>query len=83
MAFTYILRLANDQYYIGTTINLQHRIQEHNSGVDNFTRKHLPVSLVYFEEYPTEEQAVAREKQLKGWSRAKKEKLISGEWTKQ
>ncbi len=83
MAYTYILKLANSQYYVGTTVNLQHRVKEHNSGIDIFTRKHLPVSLVYFEEYPTEEQAVAREKQLKGWSRAKKEKLILGEWTKQ
>lgn len=83
MAYTYILRLANNQYYVGTTVNLQHRVQEHNNGVDTFTRKHLPVTLVYFEEYPTEEQAVTREKQLKGWSRTKKEKLISGEWSKQ
>ena len=83
MAYTYILRLSNNQYYVGTTVNLQHRVKEHNSGIDIFTRKHLPVTLVYFEEYPTEEQAVAREKQLKGWSRVKKEKLISGEWTKQ
>ena len=83
MAYTYILRLANNQYYVGTTVNLQHRIQEHNNGIDDFTKKHLPVILVYFEEYKTEEQAVAREKQIKGWSRAKKEKLISGEWSKQ
>ena len=83
MAYTYILRLANGQYYVGTTVNLQHRIHEHNDGIDDFTRKHLPVTLAYYEEYPTEEQAVAREKQIKGWSRAKKEKLISGEWGKQ
>ena len=83
MAYTYILRLSNNQYYVGTTVNLQHRIKEHNEGVDDFTRNHLPVTLVYFEEYQTEEQAVAREKQLKGWCRVKKEKLISGEWTKQ
>lgn len=104
MAYTYILRLSNNQYYVGTTVNLQHRVKEHNSGIDIFTRKHLPVTLVYFEErpeqreqrgssltlcrvvrgedcsqYPTEEQAVAREKQLKGWSRAKKEALIRGD----
>lgn len=106
--YTYILRLANNEYYIGSTINLQHRIREHNEGLDFYTKSRLPVTLVYFEErpeqreqrgssltlcrvvrgedcsqYPTQEEAYKREKQLKGWSRSKKEKLISGEWVKQ
>ena len=83
MAYTYILRLANDQYYVGSTIDLQRRIKEHNEGQDKFTRSHLPVILVYFEEYQTQLEAWQREKQLHGWSRTKKEKLISGEWKKQ
>lgn len=89
--YTYILRLSNNpstgsgqaEYYVGSTINLRHRIQEHNEGLDFYTKSKLPVNLVYFEEYPTQEEAYQREKQLKGWSRLKKEKLISGEWTKQ
>lgn len=81
--YTYILRLANNEYYVGSTINLQHRIREHNAGLDFYTKSKLPVTLVYFEEYPIQEEAYRREKQIKGWSRIKKEKLISGEWTKQ
>lgn len=83
MNYTYILRLANGQYYVGSTHNLQNRIREHNEGTDITTKKHLPVELVYFEEYETQDEAWAREKQIHGWSRVKKEKLISGEWTKQ
>lgn len=83
MAYTYILRLANDQYYVGSTVDLQRRIKEHNEGQDKFTRSHLPVILVYYEEYQTQLEAWQREKQLHGWSRTKKEKLISGEWKKQ
>lgn len=83
MAYTYILRLANGQYYVGSTIDLQRRIKEHNEGQDKFTRSHLPVILVYYEEYQTQLEAWQREKQLHGWSRTKKEKLISGEWKKQ
>lgn len=83
MVYTYILRLANDQYYVGSTVDLQRRIKEHNEGQDKFTRSHLPVILVYYEEYQTQLEAWQREKQLHGWSRTKKEKLISGEWKKQ
>lgn len=83
MAYTYILRQANGQYSVGSTVNLQNRIKEHNEGKDQTTKKNLPVELVYFEEFQSQEQAYKREKQLHGWSRAKKEKLISGEWTKQ
>lgn len=83
MAYTYILRLANGTYYVGSTYNLKNRIEEHNAGLDLYTKQHLPVALVYYEEYPSHEEAVKREMQLKGWSRAKKEKLITGEWTKQ
>lgn len=81
MAYTYILKLANGQYYVGSTINLQNRIDEHNEGKDRTTKRFLPVELVYYEEFPTQEEAWKREKQLHGWSRVKKEKLISGEWT--
>ena len=80
MAFVYILKLANDQYYVGSTYNLPHRIREHDNGQDIFTRRFLPVELKYFEEYETKEEAAKRERQIKGWSRIKKEKLISGEW---
>lgn len=77
---TYILGLANGQYYVGSTSNLERRLEEHKNGRDNFTKKFLPVRLLYFEEYSSRGEAWKREKQLHGWSRIKKEKLISGEW---
>lgn len=76
----YILGLSNGQYYVGSTSNLKRRLVEHENGRDNFTKKYLPVKLLYYEEYPSREEAWKREKQLHGWSRIKKEKLISGEW---
>ena len=82
MAYTYILKLANGTYYVGSIFSLKNRIQEHNAGLDFYTKQHLPVELVYYEEYSSQEEAVKRELQLKGWSRVKKEKLISGEWSK-
>ena len=82
MAYTYILKLSNGAYYVGSTFNLHNRLREHSMGLDFYTKAHLPVELVYFEEYPTKEDAAKREMQLKGWSSAKKEKLISGDWKK-
>lgn len=79
-AYTYILQCANGQYYVGSTTDLEKRLQEHQAGLGaNFTRAHLPIRLVYKEEYSSIEQAFARERQLHGWSRAKKEALIKGQ----
>ena len=63
MAYTYILKLSNKKYYVGATVNLQHRLQEHNKGLDFYTKSFLPATLVYFEEYPTIGEAVKREHQ--------------------
>ena len=81
LAYMYILRCANDQYYTGSTKkSLDKRVAEHQSGEGaNFTRKHLPVTLVYFEEFKRIEDAFKREKQVQNWSRKKKEVLIKGE----
>jgi len=80
-AYTYILKCANGQYYVGSTTNLELRLMEHQAGLGGkFTSTHLPVKLVYKEEYSSIEQAFARERQLHGWSRAKKEALIKGEF---
>ncbi len=75
----YILECANGQYYVGSTQDLKPRIRQHQDGEGaNFTRKHLPVRLVYFEEYKRIDDAFFREKQVQGWSRQKKEALIFG-----
>ncbi|MCF6306657.1 MAG: GIY-YIG nuclease family protein [Flavobacteriaceae bacterium] len=78
--FMYILKCFNDLYYTGSTINLEKRVVQHNAGEgSNFTKKHLPVKLVYFEEFQRIDEAFYREKQIQGWSRKKKEALINGE----
>ena len=75
----YILLCANGKYYTGSTNNLERRIFEHKNGLGaNFTKKNLPVELVYFEEFSRIDEAFYREKQVQGWSRAKKEALING-----
>src|SRR5512145_1444571 len=77
--YMYILECANGQYYTGSTKDLDKRLEEHNAGQGaNFTRKHLPVKLVYYEEFQRIDEAFYREKQVQGWSRKKKEALISG-----
>jgi len=78
MAFVYILKCSDDSYYVGSTTDLTKRIEEHNNGVGaNYTKKKLPVKLVYYEECQSIETAFLRERQLHGWSRKKKEALIN------
>ncbi len=79
----YILICGNGSYYTGSTKNLDLRMQEHQLGEgSNFTRKHLPVKLVYFEEFDRIDEAFEREKQIQKWSRAKKEALINRDFQK-
>lgn len=79
----YILLCANGNYYTGSTIDLERRLKQHQQGEGaNFTKKHLPVKLMYFEEFERIDEAFYREKQVQGWSRAKKEALIKGEKNK-
>lgn len=54
------------------------RINQHKQKQSFFTKKFLQIKLIYCEKYPNEKIAVAREKQLKGWSRPKKQLLING-----
>ena len=79
-AYTYILQCANGKYYVGSTTDIEKRLQEHQAGLGGkFTSTHLPVKLVYVEDFASIELAFARERQLHGWSRAKKEALINGD----
>ena len=79
-AWVYILRCGNGVYYVGHTTNLELRVAKHQAGLSGWTRDRLPVELVYSQEMPDKDQAFQVERQLKGWSRAKKEALINGEW---
>ena len=80
--FVYILECADGKYYIGTTTSLEHRLNEHQMGLDPcaFTFSRRPVKLVWSESFATRGEAATVERQLKGWSRAKKEALIHGGW---
>ena len=78
--YTYILECSNGSYYVGSTINLALRFIQHQKGEGaNHTKKYLPVKLVYVETYSRIDLAFNREKQLQGWSRKKKEALISNQ----
>ena len=78
--YMYILECSNGSYYTGSTINLERRIQQHQSGEGaNHTKKYLPVRLIYFEEFTRIGEAFYREKQVQNWSRKKKEALINGD----
>lgn len=75
MCYMYILRCSNGQYYVGSTRDLDKRLKEHQYGEGaNFTKKHLPVELVYFEQYQRIDEAFLREQQLKGWNRKRKKR---------
>jgi putative endonuclease len=78
IGYMYILKCNNDSYYTGSTIDLDKRLKEHNDGLgSNHTKKYLPVELVYYEVFQRIDEAFYREKQIQGWSRAKKEALIN------
>ena len=75
----YILECADGSYYTGSTVNIVLRLEQHQNGEGaNYTKKRLPVKLVYSESYPRIDEAFYREKQVQGWSRKKKEALING-----
>ena len=74
----YILLCDEKTYYVGITNNLKNRIAEHQRGLSTFTKKFSTIKLVFTETHKTKQQAALREKQIKGWSRIKKEKLIKG-----
>src|SRR2546426_7346306 len=79
--YVYILRCADASYYVGHTDALETRVSAHERGeIPGFTRTRRPVRLVFADELPTREEAIQRERQIKGWSRAKKEALIARNW---
>jgi putative endonuclease len=82
-AWLYILRLRSGKLYIGATTDLDRRCQEHFEGkACRTTKVDPPVALVHQEEFETNAQARRREAQVKHWSRAKKEALVSGDMAK-
>ena len=79
MFFLYILRCYDNSYYTGQTDNLEIRIAAHQRGkIPGYTMWRRPVKLMYAKDFPSRQQAFERERQVKGWSRKKKEALIEG-----
>jgi predicted GIY-YIG superfamily endonuclease len=79
--YVYILQCRDGSYYVGHTDNLEKRMMQHDEGLcGGYTSRRRPVELVFVDEFPTRQETIERERQLKGWSRAKKEALIRGDW---
>jgi putative endonuclease len=83
-AYVYMLHCADESYYVGSATghDLTKRISEHETGAYRgytFTRR--PIRLVWSEYFDRIADAIAAERQIKGWSRAKKEALIRGDWS--
>ena len=83
-AYVYILQCSDQSYYVGTTrkeIGL--RVAEHNNGYfGGYTHLRRPVRLMFSQHFEVIADAIAAERQVKGWSRAKKEALIKGDWSR-
>lgn len=82
--YVYILECSDKSYYTGITSNLEKRIFEHQKGLNNkcYTYNKRPVKLRFTAELQDVNDAIAREKQIKGWSRKKKEALIKNDFNK-
>jgi len=82
--YVYILKCSDSTYYTGITSNLEKRVIEHISGhhKDSYTFSRRPVSLVFYAEFTEPIKAIETEKQIKKWSKAKKEALINNEFEK-
>jgi putative endonuclease len=82
--YVYILKCSDSSYYTGITNDLERRMDEHQVGFYKtaYTYNRRPVELVFYEEFDNPISAIEFEKQVKGWSRKKKEALIEQNWDK-
>jgi putative endonuclease len=82
--WVYILECKDKSYYTGFTNDLDRRLSEHHEGSDStcYTYRKRPLQLVFSTEMNDPNQGIALEKQIKGWTRAKKEALIAGNFEK-
>src|SRR5215213_1081528 len=79
--WVYLLRCSDGSYYAGHTDNLEGRLWQHQQGIGcDWTRRRRPVEFVWCEAAPSRYEALAFERRIKGWTRAKKEALIAGDW---
>jgi predicted GIY-YIG superfamily endonuclease len=79
--WVYILKCSDESFYVGHTDELEKRIAEHETGAtEGYTKSRRPVTIIYTADFSTREDALSFERQIKGWSRKKKEALIKGDW---
>ena len=79
--YVYILRCSDDSYYVGSTRDIDTRLEQHNSGQGSrYTSTRTPVELMFCEEFDDIGEAYAMEKRIQGWSRNKRQALISGDF---
>lgn len=80
--WVYIVRCADNSYYTGHTDDLERRIAQHQAGYfpGCYTYKRRPLTLVFSQPCVTREEALSAERQIKGWSRKKKEAMMCGDW---
>ena len=79
MAWVYILECRDGSFYVGSTVDLETRIWQHQSGLGaKHTRVRLPVRLVFSEQFERIDEAFELEKRIQNWSRAKRLALIEG-----
>ncbi len=79
--WVYMLECADKSYYVGHTEDLEKRMAEHVGGeLGGYTATRRPVRLVFTQECSSRDEALTAERQIKGWSRKKKQALISGDW---
>ncbi|MBP7710599.1 MAG: GIY-YIG nuclease family protein [Rickettsiales bacterium] len=77
----YILECRDKSFYVGSTTDLERRLSEHQNGLGAvYTRKRLPVKLVFSEEFERIDEAYFCEKRVQGWSRKKRIALINKDW---
>lgn len=77
--WTYILECADGSFYVGHTDDIDIRLGQHQAGtLGGYTAKRRPVTLLWSAQFPDREDAFRLERQLKGWSRAKKLALMAG-----
>ncbi|MGV1034512.1 MAG: GIY-YIG nuclease family protein [Microbacteriaceae bacterium] len=81
MAYVYMLKCADGTLYVGSTRDLDARLLQHQTGQGaKYTKRRLPVELVWCSEYDSIADAFAFEKQLQGWSHAKRMLVVNGQW---
>jgi putative endonuclease len=80
--WVYMLSFADQSFYVGHTDNLDVRVGQHQTGFDPscYTFSRRPLQLMFTQSFTTREEALAMERRIKGWNRAKKTALIVGDW---